>query len=163
MRVATATCFGTDVRLLEPPRRLKAPAEPWPSFPTRALVFVSRLVDADLAEEQGSELVGKLERLQSGFGLNQVELARLLRVEPQAIRKWIRGGGATPENRAALDIQLETLRRLESHFKPGLLPAILRRPDRGVRGRRPIDLVIEGKAEDFADYVERVIADDRTA
>jgi len=121
-------------------------------------------VDADLAQEQGGpELIGKLERLQSGFGLSQVELAKMLRVRPQAIRKWQRGGGATPENRAAIDAQLEQLRRLESHFRPGLLPSILRRPAGDLKGRRPIDLVIAGKADQFVDYVEGVIADDRTA
>lgn len=167
LRVATATYFGTTPRLLNLPAtpdarrgsgRVSAPN------PMRVLMFVGQLVEADLAEEQrDTVLVGKLGRLQSGFGLSQVELAKLLHVEPQAVRKWFSGGGATPENRAAIDMQLETLRRLESHFKPGLLPSILRRPDRGLEGRRPIEFVIEGKGDQFADYVEDVIADDRTA
>ena len=166
LRVATATFFGKDIRLLIAP--VGSGEHDFDQFSistlTRVLRFVSGLVDADLAEEQeGTELIGKLKRLQGGFGLTQVELAELLHVEPQAIRKWLRGGGATPENRAAIDVHLEELRRLESHFKPGLLPSILRRPDRGLKGRRPIKLVVTGKANQFADYVERVIADDRTA
>jgi transcriptional regulator with XRE-family HTH domain len=167
LRVATATYFGTSVHFLNLPAtrdvRRGSGRVPAP-IPMRVLMFLRRLVDADLAEEQrDTELVGKLGRLQSGFGLSQVELAELLHVEPQAIRKWLSGGGATPENRAAIDVQLAALRRLESHFKPGLLPSILRRPDRGLEGRRPIELVIKGKSDQFADYVEGVIADDRTA
>jgi len=165
LRVATATHFGRHVRLLPAPAHARRSREPISATGAlRALTFVSHLVDADLAQEQGGpELVGKLDRLQRGFGLNQVELAKLLRVRPQAIRKWQAGGGATPENRAAIDVQLEHLRRLESHFRPGLLPSILRRPAGDLHGRRPIDLVIAGKADQFADYVERIIADDRTA
>jgi transcriptional regulator with XRE-family HTH domain len=128
------------------------------------LDYVAGLVQADLAQEQGgSEYLGKLKRLQAGFALTQRELAELLKVRPQAIRKWFAGGGISPDVRAAIDIHLAQLQRLESHFQPGLLPSILRRPDRGLKGRRPIALVIAGKADEFADYVERVITDDRTA
>lgn len=164
LRVAAATSFGTGVRLLELPVHRMTDHGGRALVSRRLLTFLSKIVDADLAEEQGStELIGKLERLQSGFGLSQVELAKLLHVEPQAIRKWQRGGGTTPENRAAIDVHLDELRQLESYFQPGLLPSILRRPDRGLKGRRPIELVIAGKASQFADYVESVIADDRTA
>lgn len=165
LRVATATYFGRHVRLLAAPPHARRDREPISAAGAlRSLTFVSHLVEADLAQErEAPELIGKLERLQRGFGLSQVELAKMLRVRPQAIRKWQGGGGATPENRAAIDTQLEQLRRLESHFRPGLLPSILRRPAGDLKGRRPIDLVIAGKANQFADYVERVIADDRTA
>jgi len=164
LRVISATYFGIRAPLLDAPVHAHAQQPQWSLDSTRVLRFVSRLVDADLAAEQGgSELVAKLERLRTGFGLDQVELATLLHVAPQAIRKWQRGGGATPENRAAIDAHLEELRRLESHFGPGLLPSILRRKDRGLNGRRPVELIIAGKANQFADYVERVIADDRTA
>lgn len=104
-------------------------------------------VSRQQSRRQTAEIVDKLERLRSGFGLSQVELAKFLHVGPQAIRKWQRGGEATPEHRAAIDVHLEELRRLESHFKPGLLPSILRRPDRGLRGRRPIDVALAGKAD----------------
>jgi DNA-binding XRE family transcriptional regulator len=135
-----------------------------PRSAARVLDYVAGLVQADLAQEQGgSEYLGKLKRLQAGFALTQRELAELLKVRPQAIRKWFAGGGISPDVRAAIDIHLAQLQRLESHFQPGLLPSILRRPDRGLKGRRPIALVIAGKADEFADYVERVITDDRTA
>ncbi len=134
-----------------------------PRRAARVLDYVAGLVQADLAQEQrGSELLGKLKRLQAGFGLTQRELADFLTVRPQAIRKWLAGGGTSPDVRAAIDIHLAQLQRLESHFQPGLLPSILRRPDRGLKGRKPIALVIAGKADEFADYVERIIADDRT-
>jgi len=164
LRVVSATYFGKQAPLLDAPAHEPAQRPAWSPDSTRVLSFVSRLVDADLAAEQGGrELVAHLERLRTGFGLDQVELAKLLRVAPQAIRKWQRGGGATPENRAAIDVHLDELRRLESYFAPGRLPSILRRKDRGLNGRRPVELVIAGKADHFADYVERVIADDRTA
>ncbi len=148
------------------PSRRDTPADEGgrPRRAARVLDYVAGLVRADLAQEQGgSEFLGKLKRLQAGFGLTQRDLAELLEVRPQAIRKWLAGGGISPDVRAAIDIHLAQLQRLESHFQPGLLPSILRRPDRGLKGRKPIALVIAGKADEFADYVERIIADDRTA
>ncbi len=170
LRTTCAPFFGQaptvffDSNLMAVPRSLPSTRSSDPHNAERVLAYVAGLVDLDLAQEQGrSEFLGKLKRLKTGFGLTQRELATLLKVRPQAIRKWLAGGGASSEVRAAVDVHLAKLQRLESHFKTGMLPSILRRPDRGLKGRTPMTVVLADKADEFADYVERVIADGRTA
>jgi len=126
-------------------------------IPPELVTFISARVLQDLSEESIHDVyLSKLERLRSGLGLNQNELAQLLSVTPEAIRKWVRGGGISPGVRGAIDLHLALLDRLETYIRPGLLPAVLRRPARGLEGRRPIALVLGGDEETLVQYFENL-------
>ncbi|MBI4279372.1 MAG: hypothetical protein HY660_13040 [Armatimonadetes bacterium] len=131
------------------------PKGPLPKVPPELVTFIAGRVLEDLAGEYLRDgYLSRLERLRSGFGLTQHELARLLEVTPEATRKWVRGGGISPDARGLIDLHLALLERLETYVRPGLLPAILRRPARGLGGRRPAELLLEGQGETIAEYLE---------
>ncbi|MGQ0551345.1 MAG: hypothetical protein ACT4PY_16920 [Armatimonadota bacterium] len=111
----------------------------------------------DLFQESNQDVyLSKLERLRAGFGLNQHELARLLDVTAESIRKWVRGGGISPDVRGVIDLNVALLNQLETYVRPGLLPAVLRRPARGLDGRRPLELLFSREGESIVQYLENL-------
>jgi transcriptional regulator with XRE-family HTH domain len=147
-------------------RRLAAAqaGEGWPAASPRLVAFLEGAVLEDLAGEPlHDEYLTKLQRLQHGLGLNTQELARLLRVSRTSIQKWIAGGGLSRDVQARIDEHLAYLARMESHWRPGLLPSILRRRARGLRGRTPLQLILAGQSDEVVEYFDALSDDSATA
>ncbi len=121
----------------------------------RLVAFLEGVVLEDLATEPlHDEYLTKLQRLQSGFGLNTQELTALLHVSRTSIQKWLAGGGISRDVQARIDEQLAYLARMESHWRPGLLPSIVRRHGRGLKGKTPLELILKGKSDAVIDYFD---------
>jgi hypothetical protein len=129
--------------------------EGWPTASPRLVAFIEGAVLEDLTGEPGhDEYLTKLQRLQHGFGLNIQELTRLLHVSRTSVQKWLAGGGISRDVQARIDEQLNYLARMESHWRPGLLPSIVRRRGRGLRGRTPLQLILAGKSDEVLEYFD---------
>jgi hypothetical protein len=143
--------------VLDAMRRLAAAQSKnqWPKASPRLVAFLEGAVLEDLASEPlYDEYLTKLQRLQSGFGLNTQELSTLLHVSRTSIQKWLAGGGISRAVQARIDEQLAHLARMESHWRPGLLPSIVRRHGRGLRGKTPLQLILTGKSDAVTEYFD---------
>ena len=119
------------------------------------LTFLEGVVLEDLATEPlQDEYLSKVKRLQTGFGLTTEELAELLRVSRTAIHKWTQGRGISRDAQARIDEWLGVLARMESYWRPGRLPSILRRHGRRLRGNTPLALILQGKADRVLEYFD---------
>jgi hypothetical protein len=131
------------------------PADRWPTASPRLVAFIEGAVLEDLAGEPShDEYLTKLQRLQHGFGLNIQELTRLLHVSRTSVQKWLAGGGISRDVQARIDEQLAYLARMESHWRPGLLPSIVRRRGRGLGGRTPLQLILAGQNDKVLEYFD---------
>jgi hypothetical protein len=127
----------------------------WPTASPRLVAFLEGVVLEDLAGEPlHDEYLTKLQRLKNGFGVNTQELAKLLDVSRTSIQKWLDGGGISRDVQARIDEQLAHLVRMESHWRPGLLPSIVRRRGRGLKGRTPLQLILAGKGDEVIEYFD---------
>ena len=147
---------GALAPLVLPPRTLAArPPLRRPQDLPRLLTFLEGVVLEDLAEEPlQNEYLSKVERLQSGYGLTTEELKTLLGVSRAAIHKWVEGYGISRDVRARIDGHLATLVRIESYWRPGRLPSIMRRQARGLKGQAPLALLVQGRADRVLQYFE---------
>lgn len=128
------------------------------------VTYVSALVSEDLTHHiHGREYLGKLGRLRSGYRLSDVELATLLRVTRQALHKWETGGAIAPGSAVKIDRALALLYELETYVTPGLLPAVVRRPGRKLRGRTPLSLILAGNGNEVVRYFEMLTTADVAA
>ncbi len=126
-----------------------------PAPSKRLMAFLEGAVLEDLATEPlHDEYVSKLHLLQAGFGLNIEELRTLLHVSRTSIQKWLAGGGISRDVQARIDEHLGQLARMESYWRPGLLPSIVRRPGRGLKGKTPLGLILKGKSDAVIEYFD---------
>lgn len=146
---------GALAPLTLPPRPAARTDEPGPRGLPHLLTFLEGVVLEDLAEEPlQNEYLSKVERLQSGFGLTTEELRTLLGVSRAAIHKWAEGHGISRNVRARIDGQLGTLVRMESYWRPGRLPSIMRRQARGLKRHTPLALLLQGRSDRVLQYFE---------
>jgi len=119
------------------------------------LAFLEGVVLEDLATDPlQDEYLSKVKRLQAGFGLTTEELRKLLGVSRAAIHKWMEGHGISREVKARIDEWLEILVRMESYWRPGRLPSIMRRRARGLKGQTALSLLLRGQAGRVLTYFE---------
>lgn len=127
----------------------------WAPASPRLVAFLDGAVLEDLAGDPlHDEYLTKVQRLQTGFGLNTQELAKLLGVSRTSIQKWISGGGVSRDVQARIDEHLANLTRMENHWRPGLLPSIMRRRGRRLQGRTPLQLMLAGKSDQIIEYFD---------
>jgi transcriptional regulator with XRE-family HTH domain len=94
------------------------------------------------------------------FGLTQTEMALALGVSIRTIQNWERGDQAVKGHRIRdLEELLSVLQDLVAHSD---IAVWLRSENNAFQGRRPIDLVIEGKSRDILAEFRRLQAGDPT-
>ncbi len=119
------------------------------------LLFLDSLVLEDLAAEPlHDEYLGKVQRLQTGFGMTTDELSKLLHISRAAMHKWTQGGGMSRDVHARIDEWLDVLVRMESYWRPGRLPSIIRRRGRGLKGKTPLEFILAGKPAEVLEYFD---------
>jgi len=89
--------------------------------------------------------------------LRPAELARLLQVSREAVRRWFGGAPIAAERWEDIDRLDRILRRLTGYFKPEVLPALVRRKIPGVGYNSPLDLMQTRREEDLFDFYDAVL------
>lgn len=90
---------------------------------------------------------GRIRQLRERFGLTQTELAHALGVSLRTAQNWERAGAAGRSHQLRDLEELWTI--LKESIKASNIPGWLRSESDAFRGRRPIELLKEGKARDI--------------
>ncbi len=102
------------------------------------------------ASEQRDQLYSnRLAQIQATLGLRPAELARLLEVSREAVRRWFDGAPIAPERWSDIDRLERIVRRLVSYFKAESLPALIRRTIPGLNNKTPLELINAGREDDL--------------
>jgi DNA-binding transcriptional regulator YiaG len=113
-------------------------------------------VDRHLNESRANAYLLKLNRIRSSLGITAAELARLLRVSREAIRKWEHGDTIAPERWQDIDSLLEAIEMLLCYFQPEHLPSVIRRPVPALNNDAPIDWLASRRFDElFAFFDEK--------
>lgn len=111
-------------------------------------------VDRHLNESRASAYLLKLNRIRSSLGITAAELARLLRVSREAIRKWEHGDTIAPERWQDIDRLLEAVETLLRYFQPEHLPSVIRRPIPALNNDAPIDWLASRRFDELAAFFD---------
>jgi hypothetical protein len=128
---------------------------PFPDPVTMSYVTAA-LVARRLSETQSSTYVEKLARIQSALGLRPTELARLIGVSREGLRKWSMGSPIAPERWPDIDRLYATVSRLLSFFKEEALPSIVRRPSTALQNQTALDWLMSRQHEQLLAAYERI-------
>lgn len=122
------------IRDLEPP-----PPRTQISINPAALAYVAAAaLDLFLEEERSGAYHTKVKRIQSLLGLKPSEMAHLLDITSEGLRRWERGSPIATERWASIDQRFGTVQRLTRYIKPEVLPAVIRRPVPALGGATPL-------------------------
>jgi transcriptional regulator with XRE-family HTH domain len=134
--------------------------EPGPSsspirLQTDAITYIVMAgVDRHLNETRAQTYLVKLNRIRSALGITAAELARLLRVSREAIRKWERGDPIAQERWPDIDSLLEAVDMLQRYFKLEHLPSVIRRPVPALNNDAPIEWLASRRFDELAAFFD---------
>jgi hypothetical protein len=121
---------------------------------------VSYLVVAGLdqlsSEQRERSYSNQLAEIQTALGLRPAELARVLGVSREAIRRWFDSAPIAPERWSAIDQLERTVRRLVGYFRAEALPALIRRKIPGLGEKTPLELMYAGREDELLTFYERI-------
>jgi transcriptional regulator with XRE-family HTH domain len=136
------------------------PLEPGPTsslihLQTDAISYIVMAgVDRHLTETRAQTYLLKLNRIRSTLGITAAELARLLRVSREAIRKWEHGDPIAPDRWPDIDRLLEAAQTLLGYFKPEYVPSVIRRPVPDLNNDTPLDYLASRRFDELAAYFD---------
>ncbi len=111
-------------------------------------------VDRHLNESRANAYLLKLNRIRSSLGITAAELARLLRVSREAIRKWEHADTIAPERWQDIDSLLEAVEMLLRYFQPEHLPSVIRRSIPALNNDAPIDWLASRRFDELAAFFD---------
>ncbi|MHB8572612.1 MAG: hypothetical protein ACYDAY_06605 [Candidatus Dormibacteria bacterium] len=98
----------------------------------------------------------RLGHVQAAFGLRAAELARLLQVSREGLRRWFDGAPIAPERWADIDRLERLVHMLSGYFRPEVLPSLIRRKVPGLGNRSPMELIHAGREDELAAFYNAV-------
>jgi DNA-binding XRE family transcriptional regulator len=116
-------------------------------FEAEAAVSVLRVPHHSGRVEQPMLSAGRTRHLRERFGLTQTEMAQALGVSLRTVQNWERNGGRARTHRLR-DLE-ELWDILQEVMSDAEIPAWLKSENGTFGGRRPIDLLAEGKTRDI--------------
>lgn len=120
-------------------------------------------IDREMKEARNETYLIKLQRIRSLLGIRPAELARLLRVSREAIRKWDNGEAISPERWADIDKLNATTDTLTRFIRPEHLPAVARRPVPALDNATPLDWLAARRYDELISFYERTFSYGSTA
>jgi hypothetical protein len=143
-------------------RTLRAePLEPatqpgWRPPKSSAVMYVAAAALDRYASERGhSDYRYKLERIQSILGLRPTEMARLLDVSREGLRKWELGAPIADERLADLDDLYDFSIGLMSHIRPEAIGAFIHRRIPALANQRPLDWLVSRRLQELRAVYEK--------
>jgi DNA-binding transcriptional regulator YiaG len=96
----------------------------------------------------------KLARIRSALAINSSELAALLHVSREAVRKWDRGDSISSERWEGIDQLYSDVEKLQEYIKPESLPVVVRRKIPALSNRTPLDLLASQRTNELLSLYE---------
>ena len=113
-------------------------------------------VDQLITESTTDRYTHKLAKLQTTLGLRPAELAGLLRVSREAVRRWFEGASIAADRWPSID-RLERIReRLTEYFRAETLPAIIRREIPGLGNRTALELIQADREDELLAFYHAI-------
>lgn len=126
---------------------------------------VSYLVAAGLdrwaSEVRDRSYVSRLAEIQASLGVRPSELARLLGVSREAIRRWFDGAPIASDRWDDIDRLERLVRQLANYFRQEL-PALVRRRVPGLSDRTPLEMMYSGRGDEVVRFYHRIFETDLT-
>lgn len=111
-------------------------------------------VDRHLNEARAHAYLLKLNRIRSALGISAAELARLLRVSREAVRKWEHGETIAPERWQDIDRLLQAVDMLLKYFLPEGLPSVIRRPVPALNNDSPFEWLVSRRYDELEAFFD---------
>jgi transcriptional regulator with XRE-family HTH domain len=117
----------------------------------------------DMDESRNGAYLLKLQRIRTALGIRVAELARLLRVSREAIRKWEAGEPISEQWWSIIDQLSAAVDALMRFIKPEHLPSVVRRPVPGLNNATPLEWLASHRFEELIAFYQRVFSYESTA
>ncbi len=127
--------------------------EPLP-LPDIAVAYVgAAALDQWFGEHRAEDYQLKLERIKTGLGLRISDLAKLVGVTREAIRRWGTGAPISEEHWGQIDRLFSVVGQIQRYFRPESVPGQVRRKIPAFDGLTALQLIAAGReAELLARY-----------
>lgn len=136
---------GLDIHIIDPQRSNRKTR-----FRPQAISYtILAALDTYAEEARHDSYHLKLARIRSALGINSSELATLLHVSREAVRKWDRGGSISSERWESIDQLYSDVERLHEYIKPENLPAVVRRKIPALNNQTPLGLLASYRANEL--------------
>jgi DNA-binding transcriptional regulator YdaS (Cro superfamily) len=143
---------------------LKVPRHSKPlTFSPAALAYVAAATLNQWAtEHRETDYQLKLERIKTGLGLRNSELAKLLDVSREAIRQWSGGSTIAPERWETIDRLNSFVTKVQQYFRLETVPALVRRRLTAFNGLSALQLIGIGREQELLARYKRVFDSEAT-
>jgi hypothetical protein len=132
------------------------------SLPPEAISYlVVAGLDQWASELREESYVSRLAKIQASLGVRAAELARLLGVSREAIRRWFNGQPIASDRWDDIDRLERTVHQLAMYFREDL-PALVRRRVPGLGGRTALDMMFAGRGDEVLGFYRRIFETDLT-
>jgi hypothetical protein len=147
------------VEPLEPHQRPE-----WRPISNQAVTYVAAAaLDRAASEGTDSDYRYQLERIKSILGLKTAEMARLLHVSHEGLRKWSHGASIAGERLADIDDLYDFSLWLSSQIKPENIPAFMRRRIPALAGQTPIAWLMAGRSPELRALYQKAFSYEQLA
>jgi AraC-like DNA-binding protein len=119
-----------------------------------ALVSASTL----MTEGRVSGYVPKIERIATLLGLSPSELARLLDVTREGLRRWLAGKPIASDRWQTIDALSDAVEQLTHYVNVDRLPSVVRRESAALDGSTPLNWLVAGRYRDLLQIFKRVFS-----
>jgi DNA-binding transcriptional regulator YiaG len=116
-------------------------------FEAKAAASMLGHVQSSASRHRAKAPADPTRKLRNCFGLTQTELAEALGISLRTVQNWEHNGQAARPRHLRDLAELWSV--LKDSFRKSDIPAWLRSANDAFAGKRPIDLVVEGKARDI--------------
>jgi hypothetical protein len=111
-----------------------------------------------MKESRQDSYVGKIQRVATLLALSSGELARLLDVSREGLRRWLGGASVASDRWQTIDELNDTVEQLGRYLKPDRLPAVIRRPAESLGGATPLDWLVARRYQDLLFTYQRALS-----
>jgi hypothetical protein len=115
-------------------------------------------LDQVVSERKEADYRFELERIQSILGLRPSEMARLLNVSHEGLRKWSRGAPIADERLPRIDELYDFSTWISSRIKPESIAAFMHRRTPALGSQTPIDWLVSGRLHELRSIYERAFS-----
>jgi len=150
LKASTRLSSHVDVKLIDPP-----PVTMQIKFRPHAISYaIMAVLDIRAEEAREDSYHLKLARIRSALAINSSELANLLHVSREAVRKWDRGDPISSERWEGIDRLFSDIEKLQEYIKPENLPAVVRRRIPALHNQTPLDLLASRRSDELLSLYE---------
>jgi DNA-binding transcriptional regulator YiaG len=120
-------------------------------------------LDVHATETRNDAYRLKLNWIRSALGISPAELARLLHVSREAIRRWELGESISSERWADIDELHSYVEKLLTYIRPERLPAVIRRRIPALSNQAPLELIASRRVGELIALYESLTSYETTA